>query len=537
MKKLLLPALAAAVLFCVLALPNHPDAVGWSVLRHIPLELPVLLLLMLAVGNKWRLASVLALVLVAVTFLKLADMGMYLAYDRSFNPVLDTFLIKAGIGLLGDSIGRPLTYVALVAAVLGILALFYVLLRSLQLWGRVRISRAGRVLALVGVVAFGGWTVADAGHRLGFWTVKGTPGGAARTSQMAVKRGMDVRATMADLVQFKRDAQQDIYAGATGLLGRLQGHDVIVIYIESYGRASLDNPLYAPTHKATLAKAEGILRQEGFAVRSGWLTSPTAGGQSWLAHGTLASGLWTTDQGRYTAMLASGKKSLFHIAQEAGFRTSAFMPAITMPWPESSAMGFDQVFPAAAIPYMGDRFNWVTMPDQFTLAAYGDLLSDDPRPDFIQIALISSHAPWVPVPDMLPWDEVGDGTIFNEMAARGPTPRELWKNRDDVREAYRHAIDYSLQATFEHVARLGNDAPLVAIVGDHQPAGFVAGSDNRDVPVHLVGPPDIIAHIDQWGWSDGLIPASTAPVRRMDTFRDAFVGAFSEPVRLTEVQK
>lgn len=537
MNKVLFPALAMAVLFVVLALPNHPGSLEWSALGKVPLELPALLFLMLAVGHKWGLASVLALLLVTATFLKLADIGMFLAYDRTFNPVLDAFLIKAGIGLLGDSIGRPLTYVALVAAVLGILGLFYVLLRSFQVWGRVRISRAGRVLATVGALGFGGWAVADTGHHLGYWTFESSPHSTARTSQLAFKRGMDVQATMADLVQFKLDAEQDVYAGAAGLLGRLQGRDVIVVYIESYGRASFDNQLYAPTHMATLVAAQGALRQVGFAAKSGWLTSPTAGGQSWLAHGTLSSGLWTTDQGRYTAMLASGKKSLFHIAQEAGFRTSAFMPAITMAWPESSAMGFEHVFPAADIPYKGDNFNWVTMPDQFTLAAYGDLLPYDPRPDFIQIALISSHAPWVPVPDMVAWDEVGDGTVFNEMAARGPTPRELWKNRDDVREAYRRAIDYSLQATFEHVARLGDDAPLVVIVGDHQPAGFVAGSDNRDVPVHLVGPPDLVAQIDHWGWSDGLIPASNAPVRRMDTFRDAFVGAFSDTVRLTEVHE
>lgn len=537
MKKTTIHALAAAVLFTVLALPNHPDALSWAELRQFPLELPVLLLVMLAVGHRWGVAPALAFVLVSVTFLKFADMGMFLAYDRTFNPVLDAFLIEAGIGLLGDSIGRPLTYVALAAAVFAVLILFYLLLRSLRVWGRVHIPLAGRVLAMAGALGFGGWAVADAGHHLGYWQFDDGRHGTARTSQLAFKRGVDVQATMADLVQFNLDANQDIYAGATGLLDRLQGHDVIVIYIESYGRASFDNPLYAPTHTATLTSAEDALRQAGFAAKSGWLTSPTAGGQSWLAHGTLSSGLWTTDQGRYTAMLASGKKSLFHIAEEAGFRTAAFMPAITMAWPESSAMGFDHVFPADDIPYKGNRFNWVTMPDQFTLATYGGLLTDDPRSDFIQIALISSHAPWVPVPDMVAWEDVGDGTIFNEMAARGPTPRELWKNRDDVREAYRRAIDYSLQATFEHVVRLGDAAPLLVIVGDHQPAGFVAGSDNRDVPVHLVGPPELVARIDQWGWSDGLIPAPDAPVRRMDTFRDAFIGAFSGAIRLTVVQE
>lgn len=533
MKQTLFATLSAVLLFAVLVLPNHPDAMGWSALAQFPLELPIILLTMLVVGQRRGVAAALAAVLVAVTFLKLADTGMFIAYNRVFNPILDVFLIDAGIGLLGESVGKPMTYLAVVVAVALIICLYYLLLCSLRVWGRMQIPSAGRVAAAVGVLGFGGWAAADVGHALGHWTFTTGPNGTARTSQLVAKRGVDVWATLTDLTQFKRDAKQDAYASASNLLTRLDGRDVIVIYIESYGRTSFDNPLYAPTHLATLRTAQASLAQAGFAVKSGWLTSPTAGGQSWLAHGTLSSGLWTSNQGRYAAMLASGKKSLFHIAQDAGYRTSAFMPAITMAWPESSVMGFDLVFPAADIPYKGDRFNWVTMPDQFTLAAYADLLPESPRPDFIQIALISSHAPWVPVPDMVAWNDVGDGTIFNDMAARGPTPRALWKNHDDVREAYRRAINYALQATFDHIARLGDAAPLVVVVGDHQPAGFVAGSDNRDVPVHLIGPPDLVARINGWGWSDGLIPAPTDPVRPMDSFRDSFIAAFSAQAKLT----
>jgi len=116
---------------------------------------------------------------------------------------------------------------------------------------------------------------------------------------------------------------------------------VILIYLESYGRTSFENPLYTDTHLTTLRNAESPLQEAGFAIKSGWLTSPTEGGQSWLAHGSLASGLWASDHGRYGAMLASGRKWLFHFAQDAGFRTATVMPAITLGWPESSVMGFE----------------------------------------------------------------------------------------------------------------------------------------------------------------------------------------------------
>jgi len=124
---------------------------------------------------------------------------------------------------------------------------------------------------------------------------------------------------------------------------------------------------------------------------------------------------------------------------------------------------------------------------------------------------------------------VGDGTIFNEMAARGPTPKDLWKDRDAVRDAYRRSVDYALRVAFAHVARLGEDAPLVIVAGDHQAAGFVAGSENKDVAVHMIGPDHLLERIAHWDWTEGLIPAPDGPVRRMDTFRDDFLDAFSTP--------
>ncbi|SEW32257.1 hypothetical protein SAMN04488515_2299 [Cognatiyoonia koreensis] len=537
MRKLIVLAAAAGVLFAILVLPNHPGTMKWSALNRFPIELPVILLAMIAIGRRWGVPLFLAAVLVTATFLKLADYGMFTAYNRTFNPILDAFLIESGIGLLGDSIGKPLAYLSVAGTILFLTFLYVIILKSLHVWAGVQLTKSLRSFAVVGVIACGGWAVADAGHHLGYWKFEKSPPGTAWTSRLAYKRALEMKATAADLVQFNLDAQKDIYASADNLLDRLRGQDVILIYIESYGRASFDNTLYAPTHVGTLSDASDAIAGAGFATKSGWLESPTAGGQSWLAHGTLSSGLWTSDNGRYNAMLASGHKSLFHIAQEAGFRTAAIMPAITVSWPESSMMGFEQVLPAADIPYKGDSFNWVTMPDQFTLATYSDLIGDDPRADFIQIALITSHAPWVPIPDVISWDDVGDGTIFNEMAARGPTPRELWKDRDAVREAYRKAVDYSLQVTFEHIARLGDSAPLVIVVGDHQAAGFVAGSDNRDVPVHMIGPPDVISMIDRWGWTDGLIPDPGLAVRRMDTFRNDFIAAFTTPVALAEVRE
>ncbi len=528
MKRSLGLGLAAALLFLVLVLPNHPGTMKWTALNNWPLELPVLLLLMVAVGKRLWVSYLLALILVCAVVIKVADYTMFTAFNRTFNPVLDTFLIGAGASLIWDTFGGALTVLFGLGAVVFLILLTIALERSLRVWGTLSPPLPIRATAAAASMVCAGWAVADAGHHLEYWSFENSPPGSAWTTRLTAKRAVEMQSTVVELRRFAAEAQTDIYADATGLLNGLDGHDFLLIWIESYGRASFDNPLYAPTHLETLRTAEAEIARTGMAMRSGWLTSPTAGGQSWLAHGSLATGLWTPDHGRYQAMLASGRKWLFHIAQDAGYRTSAIMPAITVGWPESLVMGFDLVIPAADLPYKGDRFRWVTMPDQFTLSIYRELLPPDPRPDFMQIALISSHAPWTPIAEMVPWEDVGDGSIFNEMAARGPTPKKLWRDRDAVRDAYRRSVDYALQVAFSYVERRGDDAPLIIVAGDHQAASFVAGSENKDVAVHMIGPPDLVDRIAHWGWTPGLIPAEDGAVRRMDSFRNDFVAAFTE---------
>lgn len=522
----------AALVFGLLVLPNHPGTMRWSALNRWPLELPVILCLMIVTHRVWGAASVVAFALVAAAVIKLADYGTFIAYNRTFDPIVDLFLIKAGFGLLRDSIGFGLTVAAVCVAVIAVVIVFFVVRRGLVAWSRLSVPSYVRVWAAIGVIGFGSWAVADAGHHLRAWRFDQSPPGTAWTTRLMVKRGIEMRETAADLVAFRDAAKTDPMANLAYPLGRLEGRDVLVIWLESYGRTSFDNPLYASTHGATLTAAEAELSNAGFDMRSGWLTSPTSGGQSWLAHGALASGLWTSDNARYDALIASRQKWLYHFARDAGYRTAAIMPAITLGWPESAAMGFDHVFAFADIPYEGERFNWVTIPDQFTLSARQSLLPDDDRPDFTQIALISSHAPWTPIPDVIAWEDIDDGTEFNEMAARGPAPKELWKDRDNVRDAYRQMIDYTLQVTFSYVARLGEEAPLVMVIGDHQPAGFVAGSENKDVAIHLIGPSKVLKLIDHWGFSPGLFPDPDLPPRRMDSFRDDFLMAFTSPAEL-----
>jgi len=527
---------AALILHLVLIQPNHPGAMTWGALRLFPLELPVLLLglPLLGDGRAGRmLRGVLAGVLVLVVVLKAADFAMFTAFGRGFNPVGDLPLAAAGFNLLSGSVGVVGAVLAYGAVAGLLLALGWALWWAMGVWARVPIlaarpwvRRSAGAVALVCAVA-GVWEAAAIMNR---WKMPFDPPGAAFTARVAAERVRLVLRTYEDLRSFRVAAAADPFRGQDGLLNRID-RDVVVVFIESYGRANVEGPLYAATTRAVLAEAERTLGAEGFAMRSGYLTSSTKGGQSWLAHATFANGLRINDQVRYRALLVSGREGLFHIAQRSGFETAAVMPAITMAWPEAARMGFDRILPAADLGYRGLPFNWVTMPDQFTLAAFDRLVREDVAREgrlFAQVVLISSHAPWVPVPRMVDWDAVGDGTVFNAMAQEGDPPNVVWQDRDRVRDQYRQAVGYSLEAVFGWAARTAGEKPLIVVLGDHQAAGFVAQEDRLDVPVHVIGPPDLVEVAAGWGFLPGLIPPETQVALPMEAMRDLFVNGYSE---------
>jgi hypothetical protein len=172
------------------------------------------------------------------------------------------------------------------------------------------------------------------------------------------------------------------------------------------------------------------------------------------------------------------------------------------------------------------------MPDQFTLSALDRLVlagapGRDRDPVFAQVALISSHAPWTPVPDLVAWDEIGDGRVFDAVAQSGDPPEVVWRDTDRVRDQFRQAIDYSLRTVGAYAARRAADGPFLIVLGDHQPALFVSEDEGFVVPIHVIGPEALVERFADWGWGAGMIPDPDAPVVPMDAFRNRFLTAFS----------
>jgi hypothetical protein len=244
----------------------------------------------------------------------------------------------------------------------------------------------------------------------------------------------------------------------------------------------------------------------------------------------LLSGLWIDNEQRYRTLLASDRFTLDGAFKRAGWRTVGVMPGVTRAWPEGKFYGFDKVYDSSQLGYHGPRFSWATMPDQYVLAALQRLELARPAhaPVLAEIPLVSSHSPWAPLPRMLAWNGLGDGSVFDAIEANGRRPSDVWRDVGTIRTAYARSVAYSLTALISYLETYGNKDTVLVFLGDHQPAPIVTGyGASRDVPVTIVArDPAVLARVAAWGWQDGLRPGPQAPVWRMDAFRDRFLTGF-----------
>lgn len=520
-------ALTVASVFFLFTAFVFPFRIDWfdnMTYLYFPVELSVFGLALLVPGVAGRVLRALASVLLALgIILRVSDIAAYQVFSRAFNPVFDAYLLVDGMGFLRSSFGLP---GALAAAVLAVALVLLIVLLSFLVLRRVQrvlllAPRRSLIVLCSALLLWSALAIAE-------W-----PRASRYFVDQLAKHVNSTLASVVDLREFRAVVNDDAYAQVPGdtLFGKLQGKDVLVVFIESYGRILMDGPEYAGPFRAALEGATQTLATAGFEARSAYLASPTVGGISWLAHGTALSGLWIDSQVRYDSLMMSERPSLVRLFQRAGWRTVGVMPAITLAWPEGEYFGYDQLYAAPALDYRGLPFNYVTMPDQFTLSRFQQWEREraDRRPVMAEIALLSSHAPWTPVPTLIDWSTVGDGTIFNAQASSGDAADVVWQDRTRVMRHFRESAEYVVQTLMSYVAEFGDDDLVLLILGDHQPMPYVTdNTDNRDVMVHLVArDPAVLEAVAGWEWTPGMLPADGAPVWRMDAVRDRVIETFS----------
>ena len=520
-------ALACLLVLFALIAPNRLSDLTPGAFLRIPVEGLVGVALVLVLPERARrVAAVLVgVALGLLTILKLLDMGFHEAFDRPFHPALDGNLLVDAVEVVRRSFGRVGAIVAVVVAVavtVGALVLMTLsVLRLSRLVVRHR-TAATRTVAVLGVA----WVACAV---LGV-QIAGVPIADKSAAALAYDHVRQVSADLRDpevfAAQLRADPFADTPSGA--LLTALHGKDVILTFVESYGRVAIEDREMAPQVGAVLDAGNRRLQAAGFAARSAFLTSPVVGGGSWLPHSTLQSGLWVNNQRRYTDLVNSHHLTLSTAFQRAGWRTVGIAPANDRDWPEEATFyGYDRTYDARNLGYSGPHFALRSIPDQYTLATFqrAERATPNHAPVLAEIDLLSSHSPWTPVPRLIDWHRAGDGSAYDGMAADGGSPPV---DRASVRAAYRQSIEYSLNALISYVETYGDDNLVVVFLGDHQPAPIVTGKGaSRDVPITIVARDRaVLDRISGWGWQDGLKPSPQAPVWRMDAFRDRFLTAF-----------
>ncbi|WP_433226094.1 sulfatase [Actinomadura formosensis] len=520
---------AAAFLFVLGALitPDEFALLTPGAFVRIPIEgvLGVALILVLPARGRRYAAGTAGAVLGVLLVLKVLDIGFDAVLVRPFDLVLDWPLLRPAVEFVDESAGRAAAIIAVVLTI--VLAAGVVALTALS---ALRLSRvvaghrgaAARAAGVLGTI----WVVCAV---LGAQLVDGVPVASRSAAGLAYDHARQVRASLNDREEFAKAAAVDKFRDTPGdkLLAGLHGKDVVLAFVESYGRSAVESPQYAPQVGAVLDRGSERLREAGFSARSGWLTSSTAGGGSWLAHATLLSGLWVDNQQRYRTLVNSARLTLNRAFRGADARTVALMPAITRAWPEARFYGYDKVYDNRNLGYRGPRFSFATMPDQYTLSTLQrtELAKKDRPPVMAETALVSSHAPWASIPRPVPWDEVGDGSVFDGMGKGYDAP---WPAGGQIRTEYRKSIEYTLSTLVSYVERYGDDRTVLVFLGDHQPAPLITGPGaSRDVPITIIAKDRaVLDKISAWGWQDGLRPGKNTPVWPMSAFRDRFFTAF-----------
>ena len=157
---------------------------------------------------------------------------------------------------------------------------------------------------------------------------------------------------------------------------------MIIGFVESYGRDAVREPgVQQPGAGPAQGRRRASSPRRASRPRTGFLTSSTAGGGSWLAHSTFLSGLWIDNQQRYRSLVATDRLTLTRAFKRAGYRTVGVEPGVTYAWPEGTFYGYDQVWDSHTLGYHGPALSWSTMPDQFVMQQFQNLeYAKPPRP-------------------------------------------------------------------------------------------------------------------------------------------------------------
>jgi phosphatidylglycerophosphate synthase len=527
-------AASAVLVWAVLVAPDRIFQLTPGAFARIPVELLVLVAvtLLLPPWPRRILAGVAGVLFGLLTLVKILNAAFYLEIGRAFNPVFGWLDIPPAVGVVRATVGSTRTIIALVALCLGLILLVgAITAATIHLTTVAAGHRRDTVRGLAALTAV--WALAAG---LSLQLVPGAPVASTSAAGLVVAQVRSTQGALRDQRRFElalHRSDPEASVPASDLLTGLRGKDVIFDFIESYGQAAVQGTSFSRGVDAVLRQSTASLARAGWSARSAWITSPGFGGISQLAHSTLQSGLWVNTELRYADLVASHRFTLSDAFGKAGWRTVSDSPEDDPVWPPGTRFyHFDKIYNRFNVGYHGPAFSYASMPDQYTYAALQrNEFTPGHKPLMAEIDTVSSHTPWAPLPTMVPWNKVGDGSIFDPMPARSESPITVWRNDSTVRQFFGRSLQYSMRALTSWVTELHDPNLVLILLGDEQPGSPITRPGaSHEVPISIVArDPSVFRQIASWHWQDGLIPGHSAPRELMNAFRNQFLGAFSTP--------
>ncbi len=512
----------------LLLFPGKPTDFTATQFLWLPLELPAtLVVLLLLKGLAFNAARFLIIVaLAALVLLRAADITSRIAFGRAFSPLAEWHLIGQGWVVAAKTIGKAEALTFLGVALLAIVLISIALYRGFGYLHRLPVTIRSKTLAAAALITVAA-SIGLGSHQLfdSSLPIK------AVSAQELASRIAHAHRSVIDQQEFAIALADDPLTGtAMPSFKALDGLDVIVLFVESYGRSFVDDERFAGIAAKRYMEMDQQLDNADLHVRSGWLDSPVRGGRSWLAHATLSSGLSLTNHARFDRLITSERVPLWSLFRHAGWQSTVLLPVAKAPWVEGAWYDVDQFLDSSSMQYQGVGFGYVTMPDQYTLSAFERMVRQSAqKPVAGHIGLLGSHAPWTPLAKRVPWDEVGDGSIFDGSQRHGE-PLD-WSDREQAQDMYGQSVDQTLITVGEYLERYGNDA-LFIVVGDHQPASIISGwAPNAHVPVHFVSDnPAVLDRLPVPLFTLGMAPGETEDALSMASVRELLSTVFEKPL-------
>src|SRR6516162_7954504 len=474
---LAITVLSVVLVWGVLVAPDRDSRLTPAAFVRIPVEGLALVAVAVVLSARPRriVAAVAGILFALLALVNILNIAFNAEIGQPFNLVLDWGDISPAIGVVRDSIGATLTNIVLVALWLGLILFIGAIIASaIHITTVAARHRRATVRALAALTA--AWALCAG---LSLQLIPGSPVASTSAAGLVVAQVRNAQIALRDQRRFEQalhGSDPEASLPAADLLTGLRGKDVIIAFVESYGQVAVQGTSFSAGIDAVLRQSTASLAHAGWSTQSAWITSPGFGGISWFAHSTLQSGLWVDTEQRYAELVGSRRFTLSDAFGKAGWRTVYDAPANDYYWPiGTSFYHFDKIYDRRDVGYHGPTFSYASMPDEYTLAAFQRLeLTPGHKPVMAQIVLVSSHAPWAPLPVMVPWNKVGNGSIFDPMPARGQTPASTWSSGSKVRQAFGTSIQYSMQVLTSWVTELNDPNLVLTLLGDEQPAGPIS---------------------------------------------------------------